>query len=183
MRTASRSFVSVRSLVRVFLAVVIVGLGLAAAGHFLSIDTAAADPIYACYHQSNYSLRSVPGPGNCAGNETQTLLNDNDHPIWICLHSQPGHIRYAGDGASPSTINCWGAGSTQFFQLPGDAATTLCVNNVNSDMHYPPYGPNDTVLVIPPRNRPPVVPGPSARPATDVSAGRRSLYSVQPRPH
>ncbi|HEY7030136.1 MAG TPA: Ig-like domain-containing protein, partial [Thermomicrobiales bacterium] len=157
MRTASNSLPCVRAFARVLLATVVVGLGLAAASLLRPASTEAADPIWACYSNSNFSLRTVAGPSACAGGETAVRLDDSENPIWICLHPQPGHIRFAGPAdADPITGNCWGAGSTQYFQAPGENAVTLCVQPSNGILSYPPCGPNQTQLVIPPRQRAPV---------------------------
>jgi hypothetical protein len=173
MRTASTSLPSVRALGRVLLATVVVGFGLAAVGLLRPAPTDAAGPIWACYSNSNHSLRSVGGPGDCAAGETAVRLDDSDHPIWICLHPQPGHIRFAGDAdADPITGNCWGAGQTTYFQLPGDKAIIFCVQPPNGVLTYTPDTPcggNATRLEIPARNRAPVAQDKSASVNEDAS--------------
>src|SRR5262245_16897473 len=100
---------SVRALARFLLALLVVPLGLAAVLLVQPNQTEAADPIYACYSRSDYALRSVTGPDLCARTESEIILNNNAHPIWICFHTASGRLRYAGNASSPITSRCPGS--------------------------------------------------------------------------
>jgi hypothetical protein len=157
---------SVRLVAQVLLAAVVVGLGLAVASVVVPDHAAAADPIYACASRSDYSLRS---PIPCTRLETLVQLNDNRHPVWVCLKPSTGVLYYAGNADSPITARCPGASSSQFVRLPGDDDTTLCVTTATGALSLPPCGPGQTPLVVPKRNNPPVAAPKSATVLEDGS--------------
>src|SRR5262245_35048916 len=123
MPTAS-SLLSARALVRFLVAAVVLGLGLGAAALLSPGPTQAADPISACYSRSDFSLRYTGAPDKCKATEVEVVLNNNAHPVWVCLHPASGKLRYAGNGSSPITSRCFGAPPSQFLPVPGDEDTT-----------------------------------------------------------
>src|SRR5262249_29947727 len=67
-----------------------------------------------------------------------------------------------GNAAAPIPTRCPGASNSQYFRLPGDAATTFCVANATGAMTLPPCGPGQTPLAVPPPHPPPPAPHPPA---------------------
>ncbi|MEA2598622.1 MAG: hypothetical protein QOF01_5091, partial [Thermomicrobiales bacterium] len=142
------------AVVRLLLAVVMVGLGLAAAGFLRPEPTDAADPLYACYHRSSYALRSVPGPDRCKGTEREVRLDNPAHPVWICRDPATGAMRYAGNGGVPITSRC-GTAPGNYLKVPAATETPLCVTTASGAVTWPPCGSGQTPVVIPRRNQPP----------------------------